>query len=327
MSTATFATDTDHSEHEAHLASVGSVAPSAPEGQMDLDTQRRVAQGALSVTDADQGRIDTQFHAVGSVANSSEGTASDRTNLETHWLTVTAVPSEQFTLLRVYAESLDDAIKHRMALQNRLRSGTVESDVNVEINRSLEHVEKSLRREMIRALRLASPEIAAWAKETVGLAEATVARLLGVIGDPALAFPHHWEGEGSARKLVADEPFKRTVSQLWSYCGHGDARRKRRKGMTWEDGAALGSPHAKTLVHLLAECAVKAGVRRSDGAEARFTPETRKAISPLGQVYLDRRIHTWDREDWSDGHKHNDALRIVGKEILKQMWIVAAATR
>ena len=230
-----------------------------------------------------------------------------------------------FDQLRVYAECLADAMEHRKAVANRLRSGTVDEAISIGLLENLESTEKLLRKGLRGSLRKAAPEIVAWIKSDAakGIGEETVARLIGVVGHPLIARPHHWEGEGDKRKLVADPEYKRSVSQLWSYCGHGDPTRRRRKGMSVEEAFGLGSPRAKTLVYLCAESAVKAGLRKLEGADATFTPDSREAVSGYGQVYLDRRIHTWERDDWTPGHKHADALRIVGKRILRDLWIAA----
>lgn len=277
-----------------------------------------------------------------------------------------AVEWAAFDELRIYAECLADSMDHRIALANRLRSGTVPKDVVAELLADLNHTEKVLRRGMVKSFRRTAPEVAAWTKETVGLGEETMARLIGCIGHPVVARPHHWEGEGTSRQLVADEPYLRTVSQLWSYCGHGDPARRKRKGMTADDAMRLGSPHAKKLVYLLAVACMKCagseerppatdadptsterpslvdpfdptGHIRSDApghpaggsphesadAEVATTPEgSPRRRSPYRDVYDDRRLVTADRHDWTPGHQHADAIRLTGKAILRDLWIV-----
>lgn len=161
-----------------------------------------------------------------------------------------------FDELRILAESFEDAQKARIAIENRLR-GAVVSDASLDALDALRLAEKRLGLAMRRSFRKAAPELAAWQKETVGVGEHLLARLLGTIGDPYIARPHHWEGEGSARVLVADEPFARNVAKLWAYTGHGDPGRRRRKGMSADEAFALGNPRAKMIVHLLAEGAMK----------------------------------------------------------------------
>jgi hypothetical protein len=289
---------------------------------------------------------------------------------------------EAYLVLRVMADSLADAMDHRIALTNRLRSGQTDPGITADIVANLDNTERLLRKSMVKAFRRASPELSQWARDTVGIGEETVARLLGRIGHPVIAQPYHWEGEGDSRTLVADPPFERTVSQLWSYCGHGDPARRRRKGMTAEEAFGLGSPNAKKLVYLLSVATMKCAgstttpptaisaatpileapsvdlldpsgheitdtqslsaggstspqpivipqptdLAAGDGTvDAILGPQpialTRRR-SPYRDVYDQRRAHTAERDDWTDGHKNADALRIVGKHILRDMWIV-----
>lgn len=48
------------------------------------------------------------------------------------------------------------------------------------------------------------------------------------------------------------------------------------------------------------------------------------ACSPYRVVYDQRRAHTaTTHPEWTDGHSHNDALRVASKEILKDLWRAA----
>ena len=217
--------------------------------------------------------------------------------------------------LRLLAEMYEDAQKSRIAAENRVRSGGVDSGslaVVVDHYKSAEHLLGLDLRRCFR--RTAGASVRAWQKGQKGIGEHLVARLLGVLGDPYIASPMHWEpGKDAKRVLVADEPFTRSVSQLWSYCGHGDATRKRAKGMTQDEALALGNPRAKMLVHLIAEGCVK-----SDG--------------PYRKVYVNDRHSRGDvqaPEGWTSGseltkqHSHNRALRRVAKEVLRDLWTAA----
>jgi len=155
-----------------------------------------------------------------------------------------------------------------------------------------------------------------------GIGERTIARLFGEIGHPILAFPCHWEEgkEGEDKKvLISDEPFMRRVSDLWSYCGHGDPARKRVKGMTQDDAFGLGSPLAKSLVFLLADIAMK-----NPGG---LTPTGKvKERSPYRSVYDTKKEHyVANRPEWTPGHRHAAALRVTGKEILRDLYNAALA--
>jgi hypothetical protein len=193
--------------------------------------------------------------------------------------------------------------------------------------------------------RVVDQNIRTWQQDTTGIGEHLLARLLGTIGHPRHATPYHWEGQGPERVLIADPPFERNVAKLWAYCGHGDPDRKRRKGMTAEDGAALGNPRAKMLVHLLAEAAMKcvgsaainlsAPIRATQPADAQNagsvarllaaptdTSRPTRARSPYRDTYEEARLRFADR-DWTPAHQHAAALRSVGKEILRDLWVAA----
>lgn len=274
-----------------------------------------------------------------------------------------ASPSGQhlFDELRVLAECFEDAQQVRIGMENRLRSGSVPADLATRIVTGARDTEHELAKGMRRAFKRAAPEIHEWTKNTVGLGEHLMARLLGAIGHPVHAYPHHWEGEGSARVLVADPPFERNVAKLWAYCGHGDPSRRRAKGMTQNDALALGSPRAKLIVHLLAESAMKcvgtavedpqprdsspsdlcAGVSEA-AVDAQSSPDRRhhhpddesriksqpkarptRRRSPYRDVYEIARAKYDGRDDWAPAHQHAAALRLVGKSILRDLWVVA----
>lgn len=196
--------------------------------------------------------------------------------------------------------------------------------------------------------RVIDPDVRAWQQATPGIGEHLLARLLGTVGHPRHATPYHWEGTGPGRKLIADPPFERNVAKLWAYCGHGDPDRKRRKGMTAEDGAALGNPRAKMLVHLLAEAAMKCvGSAASLAPESEDGPQPADADdgqpptaadtidrpaarrrSPYRDTYEQARAVYNDRTDddgkpWIPARQNAAALRRVGKEILRDLWLAA----
>lgn len=226
--------------------------------------------------------------------------------------------------LRIWAEMFEDAMQQRIAANNRAERGGVDPTIYAAYTDALHKAENVCALEMRRCYRRVAPEaIRTWQKNTHGLGEHAIARLLGHLGHPRIATPHHWEGTGSARTLIADEPFERTIGQLWQYCGHGQAARKR-KGMTAAELAAQGSPSLKMIVHIIAECTMK------------------HKASPYRVVYDDvkpkcaDKVHTVEcvrcgpsgkpaqpGTPWKAGHIHAHALRITGKEILRDLWLIA----
>lgn len=216
-----------------------------------------------------------------------------------------AIP-RTFTALRIFAEMFEDVQKARIACSNRAERGLVDPALYQPQLDALDLAEKAMGKAMRAEYRRSVPEsIRQWQKNTVGIGEHLLARLLGTIGHPVHATPHHWEGTGATRTLIADPPYDRTVAQLWSYCGHGDATRKRKVGMTWEEGARLGNPRAKTILRLLAEACMK------------------QSTSPYRPIYEKARLEYETREDWTKGHQHAAALRLLGKEILRDLWTVS----
>lgn len=219
--------------------------------------------------------------------------------------TIEPLPSAQYwSDLRILAETFNDVQKSRIAMGNRLSHAEVNKDelqdiVIVPLAIS-EKRSGLLMRQMFR-----KSGYAKFQKETRGVGEHLLARLLGALGDPCVAMPAHWEG----KTLIWGERYYRSVSQLWQYCGHGSANR-RAKGMTQEEVLALGSPTCKMLVRLIAvACTMQKG----------------KDDAWLRRVYEERREETFEREGWTNGHKHDDALRIVGKEFLRELWLYGSA--
>ena len=210
--------------------------------------------------------------------------------------------------LRVWAEMFEDAQKARIACSNRLERGGVSPDPYLVQLDHLSHAEHQIKLAMVRHYRRTVPEqIREWQKDTLGIGEHLLARLLGIIGHPVHTTLHAWEGTGSERVLIDLGPMDRRVSDLWSYCGYGDPSRKRQKGMSAEDAAGLGSPRAKMIVHLLAESCMK------------------NRASPFRAVY-DIGKERYEERDWTKGHRHAAALRLTGKEMLKELWRAAGGS-
>lgn len=248
--------------------------------------------------------------------------------------------------LRIWSEMFNDAMIARISASNRSERGGVHSDLYANHIKHLEQTEHDCSLELVRTFRkTVTPSVRAWQKASPGIGEHLLARLLGVIGDPCLATPYHWEGGGETRRLVADEPFRRSISQLWSYCGVGDPERRRKKGQTAEEAMAAGIPLAKSILYLLAQSCVKAEGGEYVPATGRYKGRTIVvARSPYRDVYDKARAQYADREHaklcpacgpkgkpakvgspWSAAHQHAAALRKVSKEILRDLWIAANA--
>ena len=221
--------------------------------------------------------------------------------------------------LRITADLFARAQTERIAVNNLLR--TSDHDLFGPIAANLEETERLCKLALRRCYRKVVPASLRNLQDTEpGLGEDSFARILGHLGDPLIATPHWWEGTGSNRVLMQGEPYVRTVSQLWQYCGHGRPGRVS-KGASAAELAALGSPTLKMLVHLQAQwCMRQKGRYRDLYAATRQAVENKvHSVScvrcgPSGKPAI-------EGTPWSAGHQHAHALRIVGKEILRDMWL------
>lgn len=229
--------------------------------------------------------------------------------------------------LRIWSEMFNDAQQARIAAVNRAERGGVSPDVYAAYTDALAQAEHVCALAMRRCYRRVVPTaVREWQTDNRGVGEHFAARLLGHLGHPRIATPHWWEGSGTDRTLMAGEAYERTVSQLWQFCGHGDPTRRIRKGMTADELAAVGNPVLKMLVHLNAEACMKqpAGNRYRDVYDTRRAITADRAHSapcvrcgPSGKPAA-------EGTPWSKGHQHADALRIVGKELLRDLWKAAS---
>jgi hypothetical protein len=202
-----------------------------------------------------------------------------------------------------------------------------------------------------------------WVKTNRGVGEKQAARLLAAIGDPYINSAKGEPRTVSAlwaycglHVLPASQGLRDThkgarwpgsapadhteVEVHHGFVGgvqHGDSRRppddrpssgvaaKRRKGER-----ANWSTRAKMRAYLIAESCMKLGkCSQCRGGQSATDGHYKSAASACDcsayrKVYERRRAHTaTTHPEWTDGHSHNDALRVVSKEILKDLWRAA----
>lgn len=228
--------------------------------------------------------------------------------------TLAAPDPRPWQILRVVADSYWDLMATRIALQQRAAANPLMADYIEPMIAGAEHVEHQAELELRRTFRRQAPDLYRWTQQQHGLGVPTMARLLGIIGHPGWAWPHVWVDIApdrhecgrrcGKRHLVALEPHPRTLAQLWSYCRVGDPTRKARKGMGQDDAMALGVARARAVLHVMSEAAMKV---RSE----RYRP----VYDAAREQYAER--------DWTDGHRHQAALRRVAKEILRDLWLAS----
>lgn len=217
-----------------------------------------------------------------------------------------------YPLLTIYADLVDDLEKSRIATENRIRAlrdvkglaGSPEEERLDAIAMVLAESERKATNELKRAVK-AHP-LGKWISSQIGVGEKQAGRLLGALGDPATRF------DSETGELV-----ERTVSQLWSYCGYGDARRQvRRRGERANWNATL-----KMRAYLIAESCMKqkASPYRAvyDEGRAKYADSVHasecKRCGPSGKP-------AQEGSPLSDGHKHARALRLVAKTFLRDLW-------
>lgn len=329
LNPAALRTDQRRSETQAHPVGPQLLASD----HRPLEAQRCNAAGDL--LDPGQTLGATQSRPAG-----VEPSADDQPSCDTHWSAVVgtlssqpptndlprtnAAPSSGWLELRIWAEMFDDAQKQRIASVNRAERGGVDPAIYEAYIATLERAEHECLLAMRKCFRRVVPEpIKEWQKNTPGIGIDRLAKILGHLGHPVIATPHHWEGTGSNRELIADEPFARTVGQLWQYCGLGAPHRKR-KGMTADELAAHGNPKLKSLLWNAAnEC-----MKCRTSPFRKVYDETREAVADKTHTAECVRCGPSGKpaqigSAWSPGHQHAHALRIVSKEILRDLWIVA----
>lgn len=243
--------------------------------------------------------------------------------------------------LNLLAEVVDDLERTRIANENRLRQLTRDEADKDGLERgfglTLDHPDvarlagivdgvAALEHQAVLNLarQLRAHPLGAWIKAQVGIGAKQGARLLAAIGDP------YWN-------TLYDRP--RTVSELWAYCGlHVLPASQTAADLqtAFADGAQISHPD-----HPFADAQnglVGVAAKRRKGQRANWSTTAKmraylvasscikKAASPYRPVYDQRRAHTAvTHPEWTPGHSHNDALRVVSKAILRDLWIQARA--
>ena len=254
-------------------------------------------------------------------------------------------PSLLDPALYTLAALLDDIEGVRKASNNRLRIlttyepdedgvirgfGLDESHPSVAVLDKLADGLEALEHQVILSLQRAMRKhpLAAWQKQARGVGEKQLARLLASVGDPYLR---------------GDTGQPRTVSQLWAYCGlHTLPVSGQPSPVTQSNAAADGAKTHPAGTSCLATPKIEPSLpgghiaaKRQKGVKSNWSTDAKtrayliatSCIKTKGEyrdLYDNRRQHTAETHpDWPLGHSHNDALRIVSKRILRDLWLAA----
>lgn len=289
------------------------VRSNLPADQIVCDAQRNPVGGDLS---SDDGHHAADLQGCSAVVAPTPPAPANTGSSPRSLTPVLADP-----LLALAADVLDDLERVRIANENRLRQLTRdETDTDGEergFGLTLDHPDVKRLAALVDALAKAEHDaelnlkrqlrqhpLGPWVKQARGVGEKQAARLLAAVGDP------YWND-------LYDRP--RLVSELWSYCGYGDAAKQvRRRGEK-----ANWSADAKMRAFLVSVSIVKAGGPYRevyDAARAKYDgalhPAECKRCGPAGSPAL-------PGSPISPGHQHARALRAVSKAVLHDLWVEA----
>jgi len=161
-------------------------------------------------------------------------------------------------------------------------------------------------------IKVLPPVFVGFMEETRGLNDKSFGRLLGAIGHPCWKTPMWHEDDPTGKKkrddtpeqiLVSGKTVPRSVSMLWQYCGVGSQER-RKTGMTQEAAQALGNQNAGIILHVIAGNMVR--LKNERYCDYYYDAKTSAALA---------------HPDWKPGHVNNHGLRIIKKNLLKDLWV------
>lgn len=247
--------------------------------------------------------------------------------------------------IRQLGRTLDDIERLRIMNGNRISAGKregVELPWMDTISSQLDALEHSVELELKRAWR--KHPLAAWAKTIPGAGEVLMGRLIAEIGDPAdrpnpaklLAYCGHGDPARAGqvpKSATQEELFKRG----------SPAAKKATWKLAYQFMRTVGSSAQTTR-----SSKSKGWPSAPDSASATTTampiaPAPRHSSrSPYRDVYDERKAATVGKlhdkpckrcgpsghpapagSPWSDAHRHADALRIVGKRFLIDLWVAS----
>lgn len=263
--------------------------------------------------------------------------------------------------LRAAAENLTDAIQARVAAENRAqRGGIAVGSMQDRLLHGPREAESEARNLLQAVYAEEVPgDVRDWVSGIPGLKTGEVfPRLIGVVGNPAIATPYKWEAQDGQRVLVADgEPYARSLRQLWAWCGCGDPLRRPASGMSQADLMACGRrTSVRPLLFTFSSYISRAGrVVTKEGSAKQGQPMSQaaadsryfQAFTTAKEAGMDKKHQDECRNHkrppmrpdgcgtvahpewgeagspWRAGHAEAHAHRIVAKEFLRDLWVVA----
>lgn len=257
-------------------------------------------------------------------------------------------------LLALAADVLDDLEKVRIANENRFRQLTRDGEDKDGEERGFgltaDHPDVARLAALVDLLAQAEHQatlnlqrlmrrhpLGPWVKATAGVGEKQGARLLAAIGDP------YWND-------LHGRP--RTVSELWAYCGYHVLPAGQAGPNSQSPGASGSKPgHPDQPMHDVHTVFVGVAAKRARGQRANWSATAKMRAFLIAESCIKARrspfraFYDAGREKYADavhaapcvrcgpkgkpapvgsplsaGHQHARALRLVAKELLKELW-------
>ena len=335
--------------------STAAVGPTSPATTAEATPSSQSSSGTQSST-TDHRLGDTQICRVGGAPDDQQGPA-----------TCCAIPIDPpldlaDPFLALAADVLDDLERVRIANENRLRQLTrTATDKDGEergFELTVDHPDVAFLAALVDVLtqaekqatknlerRMKQHPLGPWVKQAKGVGEKQAARLLAAVGDPYIRPEMPRRADDGT--VIVEPSRPRTVSELWSYFGYGDAAtqvRQKGKKANWSDDA-------KKRAHLVAKkCTFQLwkpcfSVKGDDGlvshtvhAEGECTCSRYRLLYDEQKVKYAGSVHPKECHRCTPKGKppapvgsprkaaHVDAIavRAVKKEILRDLWREAA---
>lgn len=255
---------------------------------------------------------------------------------------------EKMSGLRTCGEALADAIKARISVENRVeRGGAAFALQGKPLVDGARKMEDSFRVQLMDEYRHVVPEnIRDWAAQIPGLASGELfPRIIAVIGHPRHAIPYHWEGGD----IVPGIPYSRSLRQFWQWAGCGDPDMVPRSDVlghspTREEKLAAGKrTQLRPLLYTFSSYLLRSHTRSEAVANSRYWQVFTKAKAEAQEKKHHRQCQNKKRPPlrpngcgtvlhpewgapgtpWRPGHALMHAHRMVHKEFLRDLWVVA----
>ncbi len=254
--------------------------------------------------------------------------------------------------LRAVAECLTDAKKARVSAENRARRGGVGDQFDVDLITGPARVLEETYEKMLldRYREVVPAHVQKWAAQIPGLATGELfPRMIGLIGHPRIATPYRRDRDDKGKVILVPDgdPYPRTVKQLQQYCGCGDSRTRPVAmvlGHSPSQAELLRGGKRTVVLPLLrtfADYLVRSHTRSEAVADSvyygvylmakadaagnvhEYTCQNKKR-PPFKPDGCGTVLHPeWGApgSSWRPGHIDAHGRRLVGKRLLKDLWI------